>query len=445
MHTTPASRQPIKMPRLAVLLPLLTALVAMSCHHTAAVTRVHLTHTGGDLTGGRREALQRMVLRSKARAKRLLHSRRRGGVSIPLSPGPLPAHDNPQAEYVAHLAIGTPPQPVQLTFDTGSDLELPHFAPSLSTTSRGVLPCGSPACQHLPRWSCGGGDFWGNGSCVYTYSYGDNSLTNGVIAVDTFSFAAGGRSSAGAAVPDLLYGCGVFNSGLFANNETGIAGFGRGEMSLPSQLKVANFSHCFTSITVTGSSSKPSSLLLDLPANLYRGAHGVVQSTPLVKNPATSPTFYYLSLKGITVGHTRLAVPESVFALTSSGTGGTIIDSGSSLTSFPSQVYRLLLDAFASQTKLPAVATATGGVLAAAGSLCFTVAPGVTPEVPKLVLHFEGATLDLPRENYMFEIQEDAPGREETIIGNFQQQNLHVLYDLANNKLSFVPAQCDKL
>ncbi|KAF8739188.1 hypothetical protein HU200_013908 [Digitaria exilis] len=273
--------------------------------------------------------------------------------------------------------------------------ELPHFAPSKSTTSRGVLPCGSPACQHLPRWSCGGGDFWGNGSCVYTYSYGDNSLTNGVIAVDTFSF--------------------------------------------PSQLKVANFSHCFTAITVTGSSSKPSSLLLDLPPNLYRGdAHGAVkQTTPLVKNPATSPTFYYLSLKGITVGHTRLAVPELTFASTSNGTGGTIIDSGSSLTSFPSQVYRLLLDAFASQTKLPAAATATGGVLAKAGSLCFTVAPGVTPE---------GATLDLPRENYMFEIQGEGASRdEETIIGNYQQQNLHVLYDLANNKLSFVPAQCDKL
>jgi len=32
-----------------------------------------------------------------------------------------------------------------------------------------------------------------------------------------------------------------------------------------------------------------------------------------------------------------------------------------------------------------------------------------------------------------------------TIIGNYQQQNLHVLYDLVGNMLSFVPAQCNRL
>jgi hypothetical protein len=32
-----------------------------------------------------------------------------------------------------------------------------------------------------------------------------------------------------------------------------------------------------------------------------------------------------------------------------------------------------------------------------------------------------------------------------TIIGNYQQQNLHVLYDLAGKSLSFVPAHCDKV
>jgi hypothetical protein len=35
--------------------------------------------------------------------------------------------------------------------------------------------------------------------------------------------------------------------------------------------------------------------------------------------------------------------------------------------------------------------------------------------------------------------------RDLTIIGNYQQQNLHVLYDLAGNKLSFVPAHCDEV
>ena len=86
--------------------------------------------------------------------------------------------------------------------------------------------------------------------------------------------------------------------------------------------------------------------------------------------------------------------------------------------------------------------------------LCISVPRRAKPDVPKLVLHFEGATLDLPRENYMFEF-EDAGGSvtclainagdDLTIIGNYQQQNLHVLYDLVGNMLSFVPAQCNRL
>ena len=77
----------------------------------------------------------------------------------------------------------------------------------------------------------------------------------------------------------------------------------------------------------------------------------------------------------------------------------------------------------------------------------------------KLQLQFEGAPLDLPRENYAFSVDDknngqnytciailqSSGGNNMTIIGNYQQQNLHVLYDLAGNTLSFVPAQCDKV
>ena len=75
--------------------------------------------------------------------------------------------------------------------------------------------------------------------------------------------------------------------------------------------------------------------------------------------------------------------------------------------------------------------------------------------MPRLALHFEGATLELPRENYMFEFEDAGGGSftclvintwdDLTIIGNYQQQNLHVLYDLVGNMLSFVPAQCNRL
>ena len=34
---------------------------------------------------------------------------------------------------------------------------------------------------------------------------------------------------------------------------------------------------------------------------------------------------------------------------------------------------------------------------------------------------------------------------DSTITGNFQQQNMHIVYDVENSKLLFVPAHCDKL
>ncbi|CAL5005082.1 unnamed protein product [Urochloa decumbens] len=446
------------MPKLGVLLPLLAVAVAASCCcDAAAIGRVQLTHAGG-LTGS--EALQRMAQRGKARAKQLLLRR---GASAPLRPGPNPAQNDPQTEYLAHFAIGTPPQPVQLTFDTGSDLTwtqcepcqtcfdqaLPHFEPKHSSSFR-RLPCESAECRHLPFSACGARS-WGNGTCVYSYAYADHSLTNGVLGVDTFTFAGGSAARRASSVPGLPFGCGLYNTGFFKNNETGIAGFGRGPLSLPSRLKLDNFSHCFTANPfVTAGVSKPSSLLLNLPANLYRGARGAVQSTPLLQNPEL-PTVYYLSLKGIAVGSTRLPVPESAFALASNGTGGTVIDSGSAFTTFPAQVFQLLKAEFTSQ--LVRGGRATADDVASGGFQCYTVTTPVgalKPEVPKLVLHLDGATLDLPRENYVLEVQDKiclafGEGQDMTIIGNFQQQNLHVLYDLANNKLSFVPAQCDKL
>ncbi|KAF0909664.1 hypothetical protein E2562_000024 [Oryza meyeriana var. granulata] len=246
-------------------------------------------------------------------------------------------------------------------------------------------------------------------------------------------------------MPGVAFGCGLVNYGTFKSYESGIAGFGRGPLSLPSQLKLSNFSHCFT--TITG--PKPSTILLDLPANLYSNSRGAVQTTPLIKNPHR-PSSYYLSLKGITVGSTRLPVPESEFALRN-GTGGTIIDSGTAFTTLPPRVYRLVHHAFVAQLKLPLLSRPSN---VTDPFTCFSAPRRAKPVVPKLVLHLEGATMNLPRENYVFEIKEAGNSiiclaiyefDEKTRIGNFQQQNMHVLYDLKNNKLSFVPARCDKL
>ncbi|CAD6342436.1 unnamed protein product [Miscanthus lutarioriparius] len=155
-------------------------------------------------------------------------------------------------------------------------------------------------CDNL-TWSSCGKHNWGNRTCVYVYAYADDSITTGHLDADTFTFTATDGTGQ-ATVLDLAFGCGLFNNEISTSNEIGIAGFGRGALSLPSQLKVDNFSHCFTAIT------------------------------------------------GL-------------------GTGGTIIDSGTGMTTLPQDAYKLMHDAFTAQVRLP-VDNATSSSLS---QLCFSV------------------------------------------------------------------------
>ncbi|XP_051204329.1 aspartic proteinase nepenthesin-1 [Lolium perenne] len=422
-----------------------------------ATIRADLTHVDSGRGFTKRELLRRMAARSRARLDSRWSPPGRGGnahaVTVPVARGTTGKADY-NSEYNIHFAIGTPtPQPVVATLDTGSDLiwtqcvcmscfeqPFPVLDPSVSGTFR-VMPCSDHLCEHggLVVSGCNLKDK----TCLYAYHYGDKSGTYGTMGQDTFTFKA--PNGMAATVPNLRFGCAQINHLTFRTNETGIAGFGRGPLSLPSQLKVARFSHCFTTIV----EGKPSPVFLGTPDNLQVQATGQIKATPFVPNPR-SP-LYFLSLKGITVGKTRLPFNASVFALKGDGSGGTITDSGTALTSFPEAVFQALRKAFALQVLLPVEED---------NDMCFSTSPKEKlPAVPKLILHLEGTDWDLPRENYVLDIDhEDGTGGElclmivssgegssMTTIGNFQQQNIHIVYDLEVNKMFFVPARCDKL
>ncbi|CAM0943157.1 unnamed protein product [Alopecurus aequalis] len=420
---------------------------------TSATLRADLTHVDSSRGFTKRELLTRMAARSTARAASLDASAR--AATAPVARGTTGKEDI-SSEYLIHFSIGTPsPQAVALTLDTGSDLiwtqcacttacfkqPFPVFDPSVSSTLR-TVPCAEPICGArggLRNTACS----VQTNQCRYGYSYGDKSFTIGTIIEDTFTLG-------GSAVPGLRFGCGMNNSGIFTSNESGIAGFGRGPLSLPSQLNVSVFSYCLTTIVEPGSSP----VFLGKPENL--GAN--VQSTPFAPSPAGpqgTPSLYYISLHGITVGATLLPFSVSAFAPKKDGSGGAIVDSGTSITRFPQPVFQSLREAFVSQVPLPVVnASDTSGLL------CFSTAQGTDPKkvpVPKLVLHLEGADWDIPRENYVLDVEDDGTGAGLcvvilsagdlglTILGNFQQQNMHIVYDLEANKMFFAPASCDQM
>ena len=348
-------------------------------------------------------------------------------------------------EFIANLMIGTPPVPFAAVIDTGSDLiwtqcnpcmscfhqSTPVFNPHHSSTFSNVS-CSSKLCKGVKPSKC-------DKSCEYRYTYGDESFTEGFMAMDTIYF---GKSPKRVSIPHIGFGCGVNNRATGMEKTAGLLGLGRGVLSLVSQLGAKKFSYCLTSIH----ENKTSSLLFgSLASSNFTGNFA---ETPLIQNPL-QPSYYYLSLEGVTVGGALLPIPESAFQLGNDGSGGMIIDSGTTITYLQEDVFEVVKNAFISQTKLQVANSSAIGL-----DLCFHLPVKNEEEVkvPKLILHFKGLNLTLPVENYMVSDPEMGlmclaidPTGSLSIFGNIQQQNMLVLHDLHKATLSFVPTQCDKV
>lgn len=277
--------------------------------------------------------------------------------------------------------------------------------------------------------------------CAYSYSYGDGGSTDGVLATESFRFSSG----AGATVHGVAFGCGTDNLGG-TDNSSGLVGMGRGPLSLASQLGVTRFSYCFTPFNDTTTSSP---LLLGSTASLSSAA----KSTPFVPSPSVPrrSSYYYLSLEGITVGDAALPIDPAVFRLiTASGRGGLIIDSGTTFTALEERAFVVLARAVAAQVALPMASGAHLGL-----GLCFAAPEGRGPEavrVPRVVFHFDGADMELPRESLVVEDRDARVAclgmvstRGMSVLGSMQQQNMHILYDIERGVLSFEPANCAKV
>ncbi|CAL9775389.1 unnamed protein product [Musa acuminata subsp. burmannicoides] len=347
------------------------------------------------------------------------------------------------SEYLIELAVGTPMQPITAILDTGSDLiwtqcmpcirclpqPSPYYDPSTSSTYS-VLPCSSPSCSGVQH-------FCTQALCQYYTSYGDNTETNGFLGTETLTF---GRKR----VPGITFGCGSWNNGTLSNS-TGIVGLGRGSLSLPSQLHPRRFSYCLT----PDKSTSTGHLFLGSKAKLGRRHRGGrVQTTPMLPSPSAVPfnTYYYLPIQGISLGRTLLPIPKTAFQIKKDGNGGMIIDSGTQFTIVDPAAFHVIVKKISSLVHLP-VAELTNE------SLCFSWTPGLhpLPEMPDMVFHFDGANMVIPRDKYMFLDPDDGfclaiiAMDGTSILGNYMQQNMHILYDLEANSLSFADARCDQI
>ncbi|KAL0373828.1 UNVERIFIED_CONTAM: Aspartyl protease family protein 2 [Sesamum radiatum] len=343
-------------------------------------------------------------------------------------------------EYFTRIGIGTPPKYVYMVLDTGSDVVWvqcspcrkcysqtdPVFDPKASTSFLGVS-CGSPLCRRLDSPGCNNRQ-----KCLYQVSYGDGSFTVGEFSTETLTFR---RTK----VSNVALGCGHDNEGLFVG-AAGLLGLGRGKLSFPTQAGSrfgGKFSYCLVD---RSASSKPSSMVFGESA-VSRNA----VFTPLLTNPKLD-TFYYVGLNGISVGGARVpGITPSLFKMDQMGSGGVIVDSGTSVTRLTRPAYVALRDAFragASNLK-----RATDFSLF---DTCFDLSGKTEVKVPTVVLHFEGADVSLPASNYLIPV--DSEGKfcfafagtmsGLSIIGNIQQQGFRVVFDMASNRVGFAARGC---
>ncbi|XP_052141468.1 aspartyl protease family protein 2 [Oryza glaberrima] len=361
-------------------------------------------------------------------------------------------------EYLVDLYVGTPPRRFQMIMDTGSDLNWlqcvpcldcfeqrgPVFDPAASLSYRNVT-CGDPRCGLVapptaPR-ACRRPQ---SDPCPYYYWYGDQSNTTGDLALEAFTvnLTAPGASRR---VDDVVLGCGHSNRGLF-HGAAGLLGLGRGALSFASQLR-AVYGHAFSYCLVDHGSSVGSKIVFGDDDALL--GHPRLNYTAFAPSAAAAAdTFYYVQLKGVLVGGEKLNISPSTWDVGKDGSGGTIIDSGTTLSYFAEPAYEVIRRAFVERMDKAYPLVADFPVL----SPCYNVSGVERVEVPEFSLLFaDGAVWDFPAENYFVRLDPDGimclavlgtPRSAMSIIGNFQQQNFHVLYDLQNNRLGFAPRRC---
>ncbi|XP_058747109.1 aspartic proteinase CDR1-like [Vicia villosa] len=343
------------------------------------------------------------------------------------------------SEYLMSYSVGTPPFHVLGIVDTGSDIvwlqcepceecynqTTPIFNPSKSSSYKNI-PCTSRLCNSCSKQN----------SCEYTIKYGDQSHSKGDLSLETLTL----DSNTGNLVsfPNTTIGCGHSNTGMFPGASSGIVGLGNGALSLMKQLETTigeKFSYCLVPYTPK---SNTSSILNFGDAAVVSG-DGVVSTPIVIKNP---PTFYFLTLEAFSVGNQRIE-----FRGSSSGgdEGNIIIDSGTTLTLLPSDIYTNLESAVAELVKLKRVDD-PGQFL----NLCYSLTSDEY-DFPIITAHFQGADVKLESISSFVSVADDIvclafqSSKIGTIFGNLAQQNLLVGYDLQKKTVSFKPTDCTKL
>ncbi|GAB2271412.1 Aspartyl protease aed3 [Dionaea muscipula] len=341
--------------------------------------------------------------------------------------------------YLVRVKIGTPGQVMFMVLDTSNDAAwVPcsgcsgcpstTFSPNVSTTFA-ELECSVAECTQVRGLSC---PTTGSSPCLFNQSYGGDSSFVATLSQDSLSLAT-------SVVPNYAFGCISAMSGANIPPQ-GLLGLGRGSLSLMSQsgsLFNNVFSYCL-----------PSFRSYYFSGSLKLGPIGQpksIRTTPLLKNPHR-PSLYYVNLTGVSVGKVNVPLPQEYLAFDPNTGAGTIIDSGTVITRFVTPVYNVIREEFKKQVT---------GPYSSLGAFDTCFSGSLLDSAPTVTLHFSGLDLTLPTENTFIHSSSGslaclamaaAPNNVNSVlnvIANLQQQNLRILFDVANSRLGIARELCN--
>ena len=157
-----------------------------------------------------------------------------------------------------------------------------------------------------------------------------------------------------------------------------------------------------------------------------------------------APSFYYIKLEGIGAKSIWLPIREDVFQIPKSGHGGVIMDTGTTVSSFPKVAYEALRDAFVAKTtnvpRLPGVEMFDS---------CYNLSRFVY-HIPIVSFYFpSGTILNVPPNNSLIVANGGisclvfaSSSFDLSIIGNVQQAQIQVTIDMASISVGFGPNNC---
>ncbi|CAN8232699.1 unnamed protein product [Cochlearia groenlandica] len=357
--------------------------------------------------------------------------------------------------YFTKIKLGSPPKEYFVQVDTGSDILWVNCAPcpkcpvktdlgiplslydSKASTTSVKVGCEDEFCGFITQTgTCEAKKM----PCSYHMVYGDGSTSDGDFVRDNITLdQVTGNLRTAPLAQEIVFGCGSNQSGQLGQTDSavdGIMGFGQANTSIISQLAAAGnakrvFSHCLDNkngggIFAVGEVESP-----------------VVKTTPLVPNQV----HYNVILKGIDVDGEPVALPPSLAS--SSGHGGTIIDSGTTLAYLPETLYNSLIEKIIK--KQPVKLHMVQETFA-----CFSFTSNTDKAFPVVNLHFEDSLkLIVYPHDYLFSLREDMycfgwqsggmttqDGSDVILLGDLVLSNKLVVYDLENEVIGWTDHNC---